>query len=62
MNTIFISCKYFEGFASRALTSAGGSAKAASMEPAPIRNKPLFYGLVTLSFGLLGLAIILLSL
>ena len=28
------------------------------MEPAPIRNKPLFYGLVCLSFGLLALSII----
>ena len=31
------------------------------MASAPIRNKPLFYGLVALSFGLLGLAVILLS-
>lgn len=29
---------------------------------APIRNKPLFYGLCLFSFGLLALAIILLSL
>ena len=32
------------------------------MEPAPIRHKSLFYPLVTFSFGVLGLAIILLSL
>jgi len=32
------------------------------MEPAPIRNKPLFYGLVIFAFGLLALGVVLLSL
>jgi len=31
------------------------------MEPAPIRNKALFYGLIALSFGLLAVGIILMS-
>ena len=38
------------------------SALGEAMEPAPIRNKPLFYGLLILSFGLLAIGIILLSL
>ncbi|MEP4053315.1 MAG: hypothetical protein ABJN22_13815 [Litorimonas sp.] len=61
MNTLFKRGKSSNVFASRALTNDPVSAKAQFMEPAPIRNKPLFYGLVTISFGLLGLAIILLS-
>lgn len=32
------------------------------MEPAPVRHKSMFYALVAFSFGVLGLAIILLSL
>ncbi len=32
------------------------------MEPAPIRNKPLFYALLIFAFGLLAAGIVLLSL
>lgn len=31
------------------------------MEPAPIRNKPLFYGLLIFAFGLLAIGIVLLT-